>query len=111
MDMLIDWLAWLALIGGVLFAVVGTVGLLRLPDFYTRLHAAGVTDILGAGLILLGLMLQAGPTLIAVKLLLIFLFLWFTGIVATHTLARAALDDSENPRPLLHEEAPPSKSS
>lgn len=109
MAVLIDLLSWLALLGGVAFAVIGSVGLLRMPDFYTRLHAAGITDTLGAGLILLGLMLQAGWTLVGVKLLLILIFLWFTSPIATHALSRAALADPENPPPLLHEEPPPSK--
>ena len=56
-------------------------------------------------------MLRAGWTLTGAKLLLILLFLWFTGVVATHALARAALSDPENPRPLLGREKPPSKSS
>jgi multicomponent Na+:H+ antiporter subunit G len=112
MDGLIDVLAGLMLVGGVLFALVGAIGLLRLPDFYTRLHAAGVVDTLGPALILLGLMLRAGWTLTSVKLLLVLLFLWFTGVVATHALARAALSDPENPRPILcRREKPPSKSS
>jgi multicomponent Na+:H+ antiporter subunit G len=102
MAALIDLLGWLMLLGGVAFALIGGVGLLRMPDFYTRLHAAGVTDTLGAGLILLGLMLQAGWTLVSVKLLLILIFMWFTGPIATHALARAALADPANPRPLLH---------
>ncbi len=109
MDVLIDLLSGLALLGGVLFALIGGVGLLRLPDFYTRLHAAGVTDTLGVGLILLGLMLQAGWTLVTVKLLLILLLLWFTGPIAAHALVRAALSDPGNPRPILREETPPSK--
>ena len=110
MAVLIDLLSWLILLGGVAFALIGSVGLLRMPDFYTRLHAAGITDTLGAGLILLGLMLQAGWTLISVKLLHILIFLWFTGPIATHALSRAALLDPDNPPPILHEEAPPSKS-
>jgi multicomponent Na+:H+ antiporter subunit G len=110
MAVLIDLLSWLALLGGVAFALIGSVGLLRMPDFYTRLHAAGITDTLGAGLILLGLALQAGWTLVSVKLLLILLFMWFTSPIATHALSRAALLDPEDPPPLLHEEPPPSKS-
>ncbi|MDS4031451.1 MAG: monovalent cation/H(+) antiporter subunit G [Candidatus Contendobacter sp.] len=111
MDGLIDVLAWLALMGGVSFTLIGVIGLLRLPDFYTRLHAAGVADTLGPALILLGLILQAGWTLTSVKLLLMLLFVWFTSIVATHALARAALSDPRNPRPILGQETPPSKSS
>ncbi|MDG4582816.1 MAG: monovalent cation/H(+) antiporter subunit G [Candidatus Competibacter sp.] len=110
MGWLIDGLSWLALLGGVLFVIVGGAGMLRMPDFYTRLHAASITDTLGAGLILLGLMLQGGWTLVSAKLLLILLFLWLTSPTATHALVRAALSDPENPRPLLHEDAPSSKS-
>lgn len=110
MAWLIDGLSWLALLGGIFFVIVGGAGMLRLPDFYTRLHAASITDTLGAGLILLGLMLQGGWTLVSAKLLLILLFLWFTSPTATHALVKAALSDPENPRPLLHEDAPPSKS-
>jgi multicomponent Na+:H+ antiporter subunit G len=62
-----------------------------MPDFYTRTHAASVTDTLGAGLILLGLMLQAGLTLITVKLVMVGLLLFFTGPVAVHALAKAAM--------------------
>ena len=110
MAVLIDLLSWLALLGGGAFALIGSVGLLRMPDFYTRLHAAGITDTLGAGLIVLGLALQAGWTLVTVKLLLMLVFVWFTSPIATHALSRAALADPENPPPILHEEAPPSKS-
>ena len=109
MTWLIDGLSGLALLGGMFFMIDGGIGMLRLPDFYTRLHAASIVDTLGAGLILLGLMLQAGWTLISAKLLLILLFLWFTSPTATHALVRAALSDPENPQPLLHEETPPSK--
>lgn len=107
----IDWLSGLALAVGALFALIGAIGLLRLPDFYTRLHAAGVIDTLGPALILLGLMLRAGWTLTSVKLLLVLGFLWFTGVVASHALARAALSDPENPRPVVGREKPPSTSS
>ena len=61
--------------------------MMRMPDFYTRMHAASVTDTLGAGLILLGLLLQAGFTLVAVKLLMIGLLIFFTSPTATHALA------------------------
>ena len=107
MTWLIDVLSGLALLGGVFFAIVGGAGMLRLPDFYTRMHAAGITDTLGAGLILLGLMLQAGWTLITVKLLLILAFLWLTSPTACHALIRAALADPASPRPLLQQNSHP----
>jgi multicomponent Na+:H+ antiporter subunit G len=112
--MLLDLVTWLSLLGGVVVIVIGGVGLLRMPDFYTRLHAAGLMDTLGAGLIMFGLMLQAGFTLLTVKLILILVFLWFTSPTATHALARAALADPNNPKPLIgqvgHQETPSSKS-
>jgi multicomponent Na+:H+ antiporter subunit G len=91
MALLVDALSWFFLLVGGFFVVVGTIGLVRLPDFYTRLHAVGITDTLGAGLMLVGLALQAGFTLIAVKLILIALFLLVTSPTAAHALAKAAL--------------------
>ncbi|MGH8705093.1 MAG: cation:proton antiporter, partial [Burkholderiales bacterium] len=58
MSVALDVASWFLLVAGGLFCLVGGVGVLRMPDFYTRLHAASVTDILGAGLVLLGLCLQ-----------------------------------------------------
>lgn len=110
MSILLDMLSWAALLGGIFFIGVGGVGLLRMPDFYTRLHAAGIIDTLGAGLVLLGLMLQGGWTQVTIKLILILLFLWFTSPTATHSLVKAALSDPENPEPLLFKESPPSNS-
>ena len=91
MSMWLDALSWLCLVLGGLFCVIGAVGLVRMPDFYTRMHAASVIDTLGAGLILLGLLLQAGLTLVAVKLLMIALLIFFASPTATHALARAAM--------------------
>lgn len=91
MNVVLDVLSWLAIIVGSFFAFTGAVGLLRLPDFYTRMHAAGITDTLGAGLILLGLLLQSGFTIAAIKIVLIFVFMMVTGPTATHALAKAAL--------------------
>ncbi|MEE4379355.1 MAG: monovalent cation/H(+) antiporter subunit G [Candidatus Competibacteraceae bacterium] len=102
MTVLLDLLSWLTLLSGAFFVIVGGIGVMRLPDFYTRLHAAGITDTLGAGLIILGLLFQAGLTQVSIKLLLILMFLWFTSPTATHALARAALADPENPNPLFH---------
>jgi multicomponent Na+:H+ antiporter subunit G len=71
--------------------VIGAIGLLRMPDFYTRMHSASVVETLGAGLVLLGLLLQAGFTLIAVKLLMLALLIFFASPTATHALARAGM--------------------
>ncbi len=102
MTVVVDMASWLCLLAGGVFCIIGGIGLLRMPDFYTRMHAASVIDTLGAGLILLGLILQAGFTLVAVKLLMIGLLLSFTGPVAAHALARAAM--LRGIKPLLHAE-------
>ncbi|MGH2378259.1 MAG: monovalent cation/H(+) antiporter subunit G [Candidatus Limnocylindria bacterium] len=86
------------LLGGSLAVLAGGIGVLRLPDVYTRLHAAGVTDTLGALLLLSGLALLAGWSLVTVKLLLILLLLWLTSPVSSHALARAALAGKIEPR-------------
>jgi multicomponent Na+:H+ antiporter subunit G len=87
----IDAISWVCLVAGGLFCIVGALGLVRMPDFYTRMHAASVIETLGAGFILLGLMLQAGFSLVAVKLLFIGLLIFFASPAATHALARAAM--------------------
>lgn len=105
---LVDALSWLCLLVGGGFCIVGATGLLRMPDFYTRMHAASVIDTLGAGLMLLGLVLQAGFTLVAVKLLMIGLLIFFASPTATHALARAAMARGLKPQ-LAHEEDARSK--
>ena len=107
MSVALDVTSWILLVAGGLFCIVGGVGLLRMPDFYTRVHAASVIDTLGVGLILLGLMLQAGWTLIAAKLMVIGLLVFFTSPAATHALAKAALGRGLDP--LLDKEDRPSK--
>ncbi len=87
----IDVLSWICLLGGGLFAAIGGLGLLRMPDLFTRMHAAGITDTLGAGLVLGGLALQVGLTLVSVKLMMILGFLLITSPTSTHALAKAAL--------------------
>ena len=105
MNLAIDIASWILLVSGGMFCIIGGIGLLRMPDFYTRVHAASVTDTLGVGLILLGLMLQAGWTLVTAKLAIIGLLIFFTSPAATHALARAALGRGLEPR-LAPEEEP-----
>jgi multicomponent Na+:H+ antiporter subunit G len=97
-DFIWDFLSWAFLLTGGFFLLVGGIGLLRLPDFFTRTHAAGVTDTMGAGAILVGLMLQAGLTQASIKLVLIILFMLFTSPTASHALAQAALHGGLKPR-------------
>lgn len=91
MSMLLDWTSGISLLVGGLFCLVGGIGLLRMPDFFTRMHAASVTETLGVGLVLFGLLLQAGWTLVAVKLLMVGLLVFFVSPTASHALARGAL--------------------
>ena len=104
----IDALSWICLVAGGFFCVVGAFGMLRMPDFYTRMHAASVIETLGAGLVLLGLLLQAGFSLVAVKLLMVAFLIYFASPTATHALARAAMVRGLKPL-LANEENPPSK--
>ena len=97
MATVVDVISWIFLLSGSFFAIVGGIGVIRMPDLFTRLHAAGVTDTGGAGLVLVGLMFQGGLSLITVKLLMILGFLWFSSPVSTYALARAALASGEEP--------------
>ncbi len=106
MSVWVDGLSWVCLIGGGFFCIVGAVGMLRMPDFFTRMHAASIVDTLGAALILLGLVLQAGATLVSAKLAMIGLLLFFTSPTAAHALARAALARGLDPVLAPVEEAP-----
>lgn len=82
--------AALAMVGA-FFSAIGTVGVVRFPDFYTRMHAASVTDTLGSSLILIGLMLIGGWSLVTFKLLSIWVFLLVTGPTASNAAANGAL--------------------
>ena len=96
----VDVLSGVLLTAGTLFVLSGGVGLLRFPDFYLRIHAVGVTDSAGAGLILLGLLLRVSDWETAVRLLVILFFMVLTSPTATHALAHAARRDGE---PVLRE--------
>lgn len=85
-----DIFSWLMLCAGSVFVLTGGIGALRLPDFYTRLHATGLTDTLGTLLILGGIILQAGLSLAALKLFAIMVFLLLTCPTAAYALANAA---------------------
>lgn len=87
---LLNLASWILIVAGSLFCLIGALGLLRMPDLFTRMHAASLVDTLGAALLLLGMILQAGFTLVTAKLLVIALLLFFTSPTATHALARAA---------------------
>lgn len=91
MDMLANYLSPVLLIVGAFFCISGGIGILRFPDVFTRMHATGVTDTLGAALILVALMLMSTTPIEVIKLVLILLFSWLTAPTASHALAKAVL--------------------
>lgn len=97
-ELIIFFLSWACMISGSFFVLVGAVGTLRLPDFWSRLHAASITDSGGVILMILGMCLQAGATLVTVKLLIIGIFLFVTGPTSAHAIANAALVTGLRPK-------------
>ena len=81
----------LLLLTGALFTVIGGIGILRMPDVITRMHAAGITDTIGAGTTIAGLMIIAGWSLLLVKLAVLLVFLLMLSPTASHALARATI--------------------
>ncbi|MEP3233417.1 MAG: monovalent cation/H(+) antiporter subunit G [Hyphomicrobiales bacterium] len=97
MDALVDLLSWALLGAGSFFLVIGAIGLVRMPDIFTRMHATSVAETLGVGFILGGLMVQGGFTLVTFKLVCLFILLFLTAPVASHAIARAAIADGVEP--------------
>ena len=93
---------WIFISAGALFLIVGGIGILRLPDFYSRIHPAGITDTMGAWLILVGLIVASDSIMVSIKLATLLLFLAVTSPLATHALAKAAF--MRGLRPLLGHE-------
>ena len=91
--MIMDVISNVLLAAGALFLISGAVGLLRLPDLYTRVHAAGVTDAAGATLILIGLFIRADDAGTMIRLAVILTFMLISGPTATHVLGQAARRD------------------
>jgi multicomponent Na+:H+ antiporter subunit G len=112
-SLIVDLASWALILAGSFFIMAGAIGMLRLPDVYTRMHSASVIDTMGAGFLFAGLMLQAGFTQVTLKLLFILLLFFFTGPVITHALAQAAmiakikpeLDEDRRDRPLAPKSA------
>ncbi|MGB5511692.1 MAG: monovalent cation/H(+) antiporter subunit G [Woeseiaceae bacterium] len=98
MTMAIDILSWIMLSAGGAFVFIGGLGALRMPNLYTRIHAASLTDTMGAVLVLGGIMLQAGMTLATIKLAAILLFLLLTSPTTSNALASAAILSGLQPK-------------
>ncbi|MCC8405139.1 monovalent cation/H(+) antiporter subunit G [Paraburkholderia sp. MMS20-SJTN17] len=84
-----------AMLAGIFFFVAGTVGLLRFPDTYTRLHALTKADNLGLGMVVLGLVPQTGHIVVALKLIVVWLLVMLTSSEVSQLIARAARRQEE----------------
>lgn len=98
MAIAIDILSWILLTAGGVFVFIGGLGALRMPNLYTRMHAASLTDTMAAVLIIGGIMLQAGLSLATIKLAAILLFLLLTSPTASNALASAAILSGLQPK-------------
>ena len=104
-DLAREWIGGgLTVIGGI-FMVIGALGLLRMPDVFSRLHASSIIDTAGGGLILSGLIVLEGFSLVTVKLVFIILMFGMFGPVAAHAVARAAIYAGIKPMVSEHSEA------
>ena len=90
MEQVIDILSGLCIAAGIVALITGSLGLVRLPDLFSRTHAVGMMDTAGVGFIILGLIIHEGFTLVSVKLALVGIFLFFTSPIATHAVAQVA---------------------
>ena len=102
MMLAVEIASWMFILLGSFFTIVGAFGLVRMPEIFTRMHAASVTDTLGVGFLVIGMGLQAGFGLVTLKLLFLMVLFFFTGPVVTHALAQACLH--EGIKPLLAED-------
>jgi multicomponent Na+:H+ antiporter subunit G len=94
----------LLLLVGAFFMLAGTIGFLRFPDFYSRMHATGKCDTLGEGLMLVALIVYGGATFVSVKILFLILFILLANPTSTHAIAKAAYDVGLEPWRKLDEE-------
>ncbi|MDY0340124.1 MAG: monovalent cation/H(+) antiporter subunit G [Coriobacteriia bacterium] len=97
LQLLRDIVSGVLFVGSAFFFFAGSVGLVRFPDVYTRLHALTKSDNLGLGLLIAGLALQADSWMRVVKLILIWMFVIFASATACHLVANAAIDGGVHP--------------
>jgi multicomponent Na+:H+ antiporter subunit G len=98
MTLIVDIASWALILVGSFFTIVGAFGLVRMPEVFTRMHAASVTDTLGVGFLIVGMSLQAGLGLVTLKLMFLLALFIFTAPVVTHALAQACLHEGIKPQ-------------
>jgi len=97
-------IAAILLVGSLFFFLASAIGMIRLPDFYSRLHASGNSETMGLMLACLGLVFYEGPTLTAIKIVIIFLLVFLANPIGTHVLGKAALKSGHPITPVDKEE-------
>ena len=97
MDLLATVVRDLFLVVGASSVLIGSIGVVRFPDFFSRIHAAGVTDSVGTGFIFAGLMIEAGLNIATIKLVIILILMLTTSPTSSHALAKAALHGGHMP--------------
>jgi multicomponent Na+:H+ antiporter subunit G len=98
MTPILEIASWAFILLGSFFTLVGALGLIRMPDVYTRMHAVSVIDTLGIGLLIVGMAVQAGFSLVTLKLFFLLALVFFTWPVVTHALAQACLHAGVEPQ-------------
>ena len=104
MDTFLNILSGLFLLVGGFLCISGGVGILRFPDFHTRMHAVGVSDTLATAMILIGLMLQIPDGLVVLKLIIILVMTLFISPTASHALSKAAMNNDVKPMQNMNED-------
>jgi multicomponent Na+:H+ antiporter subunit G len=90
LEIILNIIILICLASGLFFFFVGVVGLVRMPDVFTRMHATTKCDTMGAGLIFLGLIIWQGMSFVSLNILLILIFVWLTNPTAAHAIAKSA---------------------
>jgi len=98
MTLIVEIASWAFILAGSFFTLVGAFGLVRMPEIFTRMHAASVTDTLGVGFLIIGMSLQTGLGLVTLKLVFLMALFIFAGPVVTHALAQACLHEGIKPQ-------------
>lgn len=97
MSAALDIASWVLIVAGSFFFVTGMLGLVRMPDVFTRMHSVSVAETMGAGLLIAGMLLQSPDWGVAFRLILILLLIGLTSPVTSHAVAHAALRDGVKP--------------
>lgn len=95
MEVFFNYISWILLFLGTFFCITGSLGIIRMPDVYTRFHAASITDSFGAPLILIGVIFKYGFVLFSFKILILMFFLLITSPTSSYTVAKSALLSGE----------------